>query len=38
MRRSGALTRLGRERFAAHWRWFAAGTLCAALTSVAAAS
>ena len=38
VRRSGALTRLGRERFAAHWRWFAAGTLCAALTSIAAAS
>ena len=33
-----ALRRLAAEHFLPHWRWFAAGTLCAALTSVAAAS
>lgn len=33
-----ALRRLAAERFLPHWRWFAAGTFCAALTSVAAAS
>ena len=37
-RPTGALMRLARERFATHWRWFVAGTLCAALTSIAAAS
>lgn len=33
-----ALWRLLRARFTPHWRWFAFGTLCAALTSAAAAS
>ena len=37
-RPTGALMRLARERFATYWRWFVAGTLCAALTSIAAAS
>ena len=34
----GNLTRLLRQRFVPHWRWFAAGTLFAILTSIAAAS
>ncbi|WP_300378611.1 ABC transporter ATP-binding protein [Henriciella sp.] len=33
-----SLWRLIRERFVPHWRWFAIGTGCAAVTSVAAAS
>lgn len=33
-----SLLRLVRERFSAHWKWFAVGTACAAVTSVAAAS
>ncbi|MEO1381452.1 MAG: ABC transporter transmembrane domain-containing protein, partial [Pseudomonadota bacterium] len=34
----GGLYRLIRERFVPHWQWFAAGTVCAAFTSIAAAS
>ena len=38
--RGGArsLWRLIRERYLPHWKWFALGTACAAITSVAAAS
>ncbi|MEM9667367.1 MAG: ABC transporter ATP-binding protein [Pseudomonadota bacterium] len=32
------LTRLAGDHFAAHWRWFAIGTICAVLTSAAAVS
>ncbi len=34
----GSMKRMLRDHFLRHWRWFAAGTLFAALTSVAAAS
>ena len=34
----GSLTRVLRNEFVPHWRWFAAGTLFAVLTSIAAAS
>ena len=39
-RRGGArsLWRLIRERYLPHWKWFALGTACAAVTSAAAAS
>ncbi len=33
-----SLWRLIRERYLPHWKWFALGTACAAITSVAAAS
>ncbi|WP_300392160.1 ABC transporter ATP-binding protein [Henriciella sp.] len=33
-----SLWRLIRERYLPHWKWFALGTTCAAITSVAAAS
>ncbi|MEM5517371.1 ABC transporter ATP-binding protein [Henriciella sp. AS95] len=36
--RARSLYRLIRERFSSHWGWFALGTGCAALTSIAAAS
>lgn len=36
--RSRSLFRLTTERFKPHWRWFAIGTACAAVTSAAAAS
>ncbi|MEQ9315609.1 MAG: ABC transporter ATP-binding protein [Henriciella sp.] len=35
---SRSLFRLIRERFFSHWKWFALGTACAAVTSIAAAS
>ncbi|WP_424339988.1 ABC transporter ATP-binding protein, partial [Henriciella sp.] len=36
--RTRSLFRLIRERFASHWKWFVIGTVCAAITSIAAAS
>ncbi|MEE2878525.1 MAG: ABC transporter ATP-binding protein [Pseudomonadota bacterium] len=35
---SRSLWRLIRERYLPHWKWFALGTACAAVTSIAAAS